>query len=148
MIEQASSQLTELLDELGLVARIEADRYEPVLRDVDTADLARSAAERLGEDRVTVEGAGGIVQVDADAAPRAVSALAKAALRHGALEQVVVRAEGTTITITPVLPNAAPVVLGEDLRDLGAAAAVRFVRAVGGEVSIAGETLTVRLPVE
>ena len=41
--------------------------------------------------------------------------------------------------------SAAPVVLGDDLRDLGAAVAVRLVRRLGGSVSVAGETLTVRL---
>jgi hypothetical protein len=38
------------------------------------------------------------------------------------------------------------VVLGEDLRDLGAAVAVRVVHAIGGSVELEGETLTVTLP--
>jgi hypothetical protein len=38
------------------------------------------------------------------------------------------------------------VLLGEDLRDLGAAVAVRLVQALGGSVSLDGDTLTVRLP--
>jgi hypothetical protein len=37
-------------------------------------------------------------------------------------------------------------VLGEELRDLGAAVAVRVVRALGGSVDLDGDTLTVRLP--
>jgi hypothetical protein len=36
-------------------------------------------------------------------------------------------------------------VLGEDLRDLGAAVAVRAIAALGGSVSLTGETLTIRL---
>ena len=40
----------------------------------------------------------------------------------------------------------APVVLGQELRDLGAAVAVRVVEALGGSVDLDGETLTVRLP--
>jgi hypothetical protein len=39
----------------------------------------------------------------------------------------------------------APVVLGQDLRDLGAAVAVRHVEWLGGSVSVDGETLTIRL---
>jgi hypothetical protein len=37
-------------------------------------------------------------------------------------------------------------VLGEDLRDLGAAVGVLLVRRLGGSVSLDGETLVVRLP--
>ena len=42
MIEEAAEQMTELLDELGAAARIEAGRWEPALREVDTLELARS----------------------------------------------------------------------------------------------------------
>ena len=82
MIDAASRQLGELLEELGTAARIEGGRYDPVLREVDSLTLAREAAERLGE----------------------------------------------------------------DLRDLGAAVAVRVVSALGGSVTLHGDTLTVKLP--
>ena len=36
--------------------------------------------------------------------------------------------------------------LGEEQKDLGAAVAVRLVRALGGEVALEGEQLTVSLP--
>src|SRR2546423_4139401 len=87
MIEQASAQMAELLDELSLVARIEAGRYEPALRDADTLVLARAAAERLGEERVHVSGEGATVATDLEAVDRGVSALVQAALRHGGLEE-------------------------------------------------------------
>src|SRR3989442_9479033 len=51
MIDAASRQLAELLDELGLAARIEGGRYEPNLRAIDTLELARTAARELGEER-------------------------------------------------------------------------------------------------
>jgi signal transduction histidine kinase len=146
MIDAASSQLAELLDELGLVARIEAGRYEPALRPVETEALARFAAEQLGEDRVGISGAGGVVSGDPPALERAVSALAQAALRHGGLERVEVTAEEDGVTVEPITKSSAPVVLGEDLRDLGAAAAVRLVHALGGSVEADGEALRVRLP--
>ncbi len=58
MIGQASAELAELIDELALAARIDGGRYDPVLREVDSLELARAAAERLGEDRVMVSGSG------------------------------------------------------------------------------------------
>ena len=146
MIEAAAGQMVELLDELGLAARIEGGRYEPSLREVDTLELARGAADELGEERVRAGGEGAEVRVDAEATQRAVSALARCALRHGGLELVDVGAVGPELTIAPITPASAPVVLGEDLRDLGAAVAVRLVRALGGSVELDSETLHVRLP--
>ncbi len=146
IIEAAAEQMVELLDELGLAARIEAGRYQPNLRDADTLALAREAAATLGEDRVRVAGEGGPIRVDLEATQRAVTALAQCALRHGGLELVDVIAAGPEVTIAPITPASAPVVLGEDLRDLGAAVAVQLVRALGGSVSLEEETLHVRLP--
>jgi len=146
MIDAASRQLAELLDELGTAARIESGRYEPALQEVQSLELARSAAAQLGEDRVKVSGQGAQVHVDPEATERGVSALAQAALRHGGLDEVALHVDGATLTISPVTASSAPVVLGEDLRDLGAAVAVRVVHALGGSVERGGETLTIRLP--
>jgi signal transduction histidine kinase len=146
MIDTASAQMAELLDELGLAARIEAGRYQPNLREVDTRDLAQGAVATLGEDRVRTSGEGGTVRVDVDSTQRAVCALARCALRHGGVELVEVTAIGPELTIAPITPASAPVVLGEDLRDLGAAVAVLLVRALGGSVEVENETLRVRLP--
>jgi signal transduction histidine kinase len=147
MIEAASDQLGELLEELALAARIEGGRWTPTVAEVDTLELARAAAERLGEERVSISGPGGQVTVDREATERGVSALVQCALRHGGLEEVEVEALGVELTVAPITPSSAPVVLGEDLRDLGAAVAVRVVEAQGGRISLDGEILTVRLPV-
>jgi signal transduction histidine kinase len=146
MIEAASAQLAELLDDLSLAARIESRRYDPTAMEADSLELARGAAERLGEERVGVAGAGATVRVDVPATDRALSSLARCALRHGGLERVELRVDGPELTIAPITPSAAPVVLGEDLRDLGAAVAVRAIRALGGTVELEGETLRVWLP--
>ena len=146
MIEAASGQMAELLDELGLAARIEAGRYQPTLRDADTLELARAAAAKLGEERVRVGGDGGTVRVDPEPTERAVSALVRCALRHGGLELVEVTATGPELRIGPTTASSAPVLLGEDLRDLGAAVAVQLVRNLGGSVELDGEALRVRLP--
>lgn len=147
MIEAASDQMVELLEELGLAARIASGRYSPSLTEVDTRELAHAAAVRLGEERVRTAGEGATVRVDRQATARAVSALVQCALRHGGLEQVDVRLAGPELAISPITASAAPVVLGEDLRDLGAAVGVRVIRALGGDVALEGETLHLRLPV-
>jgi len=146
MIAAAAKQLGELLDELGLAARIEGKRYEPNLQEVDTLELARGAAADLGEERVRVGGDGGTVRVDVDATRRGVSALAQAALRHGGLEEVECRANDGGLTITPVTAASGPVLLGEDPRDLGAAVAVRLIGALGGSVALDGDAVVVSLP--
>jgi signal transduction histidine kinase len=146
MIDSAALQLAELLDELGVAARIESGRYEPALQPTDTLELAHGVAEHLGEERVIVTGEGAEVRVDADAVPRGISALVQAALRHGGLERVELRVDGATLAISPVTPSSGPVVLGEELRDLGAAVAVIVIRANRGSVSVNGDTLAVKLP--
>jgi signal transduction histidine kinase len=145
MIDAASAQLAELIDELSLASRIESGRYEPIAREADTLELARAAAARLGEDRVQVTGSGTTFETDGDAVERGLAALFQSALRHGGLDSVEVAVDGAEVRLSPVTPASAPVVLGEDLRDLGAAVAVRLVRRLGGSVSVAGETVEIRL---
>lgn len=146
MIDMASRQLAELLDELGTAARIEDGRYEPSLQPVQSIELAHAAAALLGEERVKVSGEGSEVHVDPESTERGIAALAQAALRHGGLDQVELRVDGSTLAISPVTASSAPVVLGQELRDLGAAVAVRVVHALGGSLELDGETLTVKLP--
>ena len=145
MIDAASVEIAELLEELSLAARIEAGRYDPTPREADTLELARAAAERLGAERVRVSGEGAAIETDTTAVERGVAALIQSALRHGGLESVEVEVAGRELRVTPVTPASAPVVLGEDLRDLGAAVAARLVATLGGSLSVEGETLVVRL---
>ena len=46
MIDTASAQLAELIDELSLAARIQSGRYEPTPHEADTLELAQAAAAR------------------------------------------------------------------------------------------------------
>ena len=144
MIQAASEQMAELLEKLGLVARIEAGRYEPSLLEANTLELAEVAAAQLG-DKAGAGGTGATVRVDREPTEQALAAQALCALRHGGLERVEIRAEGTAISISPVT-DAAPIVLAEDLKDLGAAAARRLVEATGGSLAVEDERLLVRLP--
>jgi signal transduction histidine kinase len=145
MIDTASAQLAELIDELSLAARIQSGRYEPMPREADTLELAQAAAARLGEERVHVTGSGVALETDAEAVERGLAALFQSALRHGGLDSVEVEVEGSKIRLSPVTPASAPVVLGQDLRDLGAAVAVRLFTRLGGSVSVDGETLKILL---
>jgi signal transduction histidine kinase len=145
MIDAASAQLAELIDELSLAARIESGRYDPTPREANTLELAQAAASRLGEDRVHVTGSGAALETDAKAVERGLAALFQSALRHGGFDSVEVEVNGAEVRLSPVTPASAPVVLGDDLRDLGAAVAVRLVRRLGGSVSVAGETVEIRL---
>lgn len=135
LIDSASDELASLLDVLSLAARIEGGRYEPVVREADSLALAPEGAT----------GTGAPVQVDPEPVERALAALARAAARHGGVE-VSVSVDGPRVTIAPVVESAAPIVLGKELKDLGAAVAVSLVRALGGEVALEGDRLTVTLP--
>jgi signal transduction histidine kinase len=145
MIDSASDQLAELIDELALVARIETGRYDPALSEANTLELAHAAAARLGEERLVVGGEGAQVSIDRDATERAVAALSRCALRHGGLERADLTVRGPRLELKPVTPASAPVLLGEDLRDLGAAVAGRLLAAQGGSVTVEAETLHVAL---
>jgi signal transduction histidine kinase len=146
IIDAASQQIAELVDELSLSARIEAGRFDPLLQEADTLELARAAAERLGDERVVIGGEGAPVSVERDVTERALAALARCALRHGGLDEVRLNARGEELELSPITPASAPVVLGEDLRDLGAAVAVRLLEALGGSIALEGEVARLRLP--
>ncbi len=147
MIDAASAQLAELLDELSLAARLADGRYEPMLREADTLELARGAAARLNaeEERVAVSGEGATIETDVASMERGIAALAQSALRHGGFDEVTIEVAGMELRISPVTPASAPVVLGDDLRDLGAAVAARLVTRLGGSLAIGGQALVVRL---
>ena len=146
MIESSAQQMTSLLDDLGLAARIESGRYEPVLQERDALELAQAAAERAGENVSASGVAGERVAVDAEPVERALAHLAVAALRHGGVDAVAIEAADRELRIAPVNADAAPVVLAEQLKDLGAAIAGRLLAAIGGGLELDGETLVVRLP--
>jgi len=136
LIDTSAGELAELLDLLSLAARIEGGRYEPVVREADSLELAPEGAT----------GTGTTVLVDPEPVERALAALRGAAARHGGVD-VAASVDGPRVTFDPVVAAAAPIVLGETAKDLGAAVAVRLVRSLGGEVVLDGERLVVTLPV-
>ena len=144
MILAGVEQMVELLEDLALVARIADGRYEAHLIEVDTRELVDAAAARLGE-RGAATGDGATVRIDRGPTERALAALALCAARHGGVDTVELRADGAEILIGPVTEEAAPVLLGQELKDLGAVVAARFLHAAHGSLELEGETLRVRL---
>ncbi len=138
LIDAGSTELAELLELLSVAARIESGRYDPVTHEIDSLELARAAVpEATGE--------GVPVQVDVAAVRRGLASLALAAHRHGGVE-VGVNVRGANVEIEPVTESAGPVVLAEELKDLGSAVAGRVVHALGGSLELEGGRLTVTLP--
>ncbi len=146
LMDAAGQQLAGLLDDLSLAARIEGGRYDAAPREVDSLELARAAAERTDDGEVAVEGRGAAVVVDPETTERMLAHLARCALRHGGLERVLLAVDGATVGLTPIAADVAPIILGDDLRDLGAAVACRAIAAMDGAVEVADERLVVRLP--
>ena len=146
MISAASEQLGEVIDLLALAARIESGRWEPELREADSLELTRQATARIRDRTASVDGTGAAVRVEPDVAALALFGLAWCALRHGGVDAVDLRVSGGEIAISPITATAARVVVGEDMRDLGAAVGVRVVAALGGSTDLDGDVLRVRLP--
>jgi signal transduction histidine kinase len=145
MIDAASRELGQLLDELALVARIESGRFEPDLVETDSLELARAAATMLSEERLAVSGDGAPILVPVEQTTHALARLARAAARHGGHDEVALVIRGTDMELSPISRSAAPVVLGEEFRELGAAAAVALIEALGGSLRVDGERLLIAL---
>jgi hypothetical protein len=84
--------------------------------------------------------------VDEVAVRRAVGQLFRAARRHGGLEAIVVTVRGPVLELGPITKFSGPVVAGESLKELGAAAAVMVIDALGGSVEIDDDLARIRLP--
>ena len=145
MIASAASELGEILDLLSLAARIDDGRWAPELVAVESGALAEAAAARgkEGAGDVAVVGTGVAVRVATPAAELALAGFARCALRHGGLQRVELQVEGARIAVAPVVAGVGPILLGDELRDLGAAVGVRIVHALGGSVALDGERLVV-----
>jgi signal transduction histidine kinase len=147
IIREASEQMRDLLDQLAIMERIESGGYAPKLVEVDSLALAREAAEDLGEGRVLVSGEGAAVRVVPEATRRALAQLARAAARHGGQDSVNLEVHGSELQLFPLTRASTPVLLGEDVRELGAPAAGVLIRFLGGSLEARDERLLIRLPV-
>ena len=146
LIEAAALQLGEIIDDLGLVARIEGGRFEPAGEPVDSLDLVTMAAEQLGNGSMRVTGSGAAVHLDRELGVRAVCSMVSAARRHGGVETVDVTVDGARVELSPVSAETADIVRGDDLRDLAAAAARQSLEAQGATVTARDGALAIALP--
>src|SRR5581483_474747 len=140
LIDAAAGQMTALLDLLALAARIESDRYEPLLGAADTLELASS-----DDERIATEGSGETIETDAAVIRRSLEALARCAALHGNVPRVTWRVSGRELTLSPVRDEAAPVITGDAPRDLGALVARLAIERHGGALALDGEELRVWL---
>jgi signal transduction histidine kinase len=143
LMETAAEQLGDLLEQLNLAARIAGGRYDPVLREVDTLELARAAAASV--EGADAAGSGTAVETDAEAVERALAGFADCLRRHGPVESVRIEVAGAEVRMAPVTEAAAPVVLADELRDLRSAIGRALVEALGGSVAVEDAVLVVRL---
>ena len=129
LIDNSADELASLLDLLSLAARVEGGRYEPVVREADSLALAPEGAT----------GSGAIVR--STRSPSSGRSPPSCRPRSAGGVDVAVTVDGPRVALEPVTAEAAPIVLGESAK-LGAAVAVRLVRALGGEVALDGERLS------
>jgi signal transduction histidine kinase len=140
LIEAAADQMTSLLDLLGHAARIESGRYEPLLAEADTLELATSEDERIG-----AEGKGETIETDVAALRRSLESLGRCAAVHGGVPHVTWQVAGRTLTLSPLAGDAAAVVMGDSPRDLGALVARLAIEHLGGSLAVEGDSLRVSL---
>jgi signal transduction histidine kinase len=141
MIDAAAGQLGAIVDQLALAARIADGRYEPVLDEVDTLELAGSP----DDDRIGAAGSGATITTDVVLVRRSLGALAAAALRHGETGTVMWSVAGRELILSPVTETAAPVVDGSSAKDLGALLARIVLEHLGGTLALEGDSLRVRI---
>ena len=130
-----------------LATRIQLGRYEPVLVETDSLELARrrppSGSRRAGSSyRVRDRRCSSTRTHGA----RARSARARGRPGSAATTRSRCRWPARCSTIAPLSRPAEPVVLGEELRELAAPAAAMLVRALEGTLEARDETLVIRLP--
>ena len=100
MIESAAEQMTALLDQLGVAARIEGGRYEPALVEADTLELARAAEDEPG--RRVGTGSGG--RRDRPSAVARRSSRSRWPRRATAAWSACAAVDGRSLTLEPVMP--------------------------------------------
>jgi signal transduction histidine kinase len=146
LIAEASAEMAEMLDRLAVVARIERGAYEPNLQEVDSLELVRAAVAQAELGQIDVGGKSANVTVDREWIERSVADFAKCALRHGDADRITITVAGSELRLSPISEGAGRVLVGEELRDLGAETARRLFEALGGSVALEGDAFVLLLP--
>ena len=141
MISEASEQMTVAARR---ARRRGADRGRP-LRAGSRRGRHASRSRRRRTSGSSTTGSGETIETEPAAVARGLEALAIAAIRFGPVEQVTWTVDGRSLALAPVVEAAAPVVLGEEIRDLGSLVARIVIEQLGGTLALDGETLRVQL---
>lgn len=144
-IEESAREIETIVERLALVARIQEGRYAPVLVEARVEDLVDAARNALGPDRVAVRGEGTTVLVDRAPVEDALTACARATMRHGAIDEVTVTVDGALVSYAPIRENARPVLSGEEMREFGIGSALLVLGALGSTFRLEGERFDVQL---
>jgi len=146
-LEESVAEIGNIVEQLAIVARIHEGRYAPpTLEVVTTEDLARASATALGPERVEVRGEGTTITVAREPVEDALTACARAAMRHGGTDLVAIEVVATTLTFQPIHENARGVLGGTEIREFGVAAALLVLRTLGSTTSIVNDCFVVELP--
>src|SRR5262249_22325601 len=105
-----------------------------VLREIDTLELVDDA-----------KGKGELIATDVETVRTSLRSLATCARRHGPVESVAWTVAGRELRLEPITADAAPVVLGEEDKDLAPLVARLVIEELGGSLELSGEALTVRV---
>ena len=102
---------------------------------------------RAGERRVTpaIRRTLETIQTERESVSRALHSFAIAAVRHGPVDRVTWTVDGRSLALAPITEAAAPVVLGDELKDLGSIIGRMAIEELGGSVALDGDALRVQL---
>lgn len=146
-IEESAVQIGEIVDRLALVARIQEGRYTPPPPEsVRAGELAGAAVTALGAERVLVRGEGALVSVSRRPVEDALISCARAAMRHGGMDSVMITVADATLMFAPILENARPVLEGSEIREFGAATALIVLGTLGVGTALLEDRFLVELP--
>tara|TARA_B100000686_G_C16645217_1_gene892399 strand:- start:97 stop:711 length:615 start_codon:yes stop_codon:yes gene_type:complete len=145
-VEESVREIEAIVERLALSARICEGRYMPTRVSVRIEEIAAAVVVALEADRVEVSGVGGEVMVDRPSVEDALTAVARAMMRHGAIDLVKIDVANTSLSFSPVHANARPVLAGEEIREFGISSALLVLESLGGECFLEAECFVVRLP--
>lgn len=146
-LEESVREIGNIVEQLAMVARIHEGRYTPPTPEtVATRALALASVSALGQERVEVRGDGTTITVAREPIEDALTACARAAMRHSGTDLVAINVVETTLTFQPIHENARGVLGGTEIREFGVAAALLVLRTLGSTTAIVDDRFVVELP--
>jgi hypothetical protein len=141
----SAQQFGELLDDLELVARIEADWFEPSMAEADSIGLAQTAAVEPSDVRVAVSGEGASILVPQHA-PRLLARVAEYAALRGGREDIKLVVHGSLLELSPISRATGRALIENENLPIAVAATVALIEATGGSLRVDDQRLRIDLP--